>query len=187
MRAIITGALILLLVISISHAEVYKWTDDKGTVHFTEDPATIPEKYRDKAEGRITEEDLMTPEERAKAKKEQEESVKDRLKRDQKAYERSIQDEGQRKLRKDREYSEYEEQINAEKEERTRKLEEDKKPSVPEYAQISCSRCNGTGIIWKKTKILKTIGRTTYWDDGPQIATKCGDCNGKGFTLQRIK
>jgi Skp family chaperone for outer membrane proteins len=176
-----------LVFLTAAHAEIFKWVDEKGTVHFTEDSATIPEKYRDQVKSRQTEEDLMTPEERAKAKKEQEELVKDRLKRDQKAYERSIQDEGQRKLRKEREDSEYEEQINAEKEERARKLEEGKKPSVPEYAQVSCSRCNGTGIIWKKTKTLKTVGRISYWDDGPQIATKCPDCNGKGFTLQRIK
>jgi hypothetical protein len=26
----------------------YKWVDEKGTIHFTEDPGTIPEKYRDK-------------------------------------------------------------------------------------------------------------------------------------------
>ena len=187
MKIIIMTIFFLIFFVGATHSEIYKWTDDKGTVHFTEDPATIPEKYRDEAKGRITEEDLMTPEERSKAKKEHEESVKDRLRRDQKVYERSIQDEGQRKLRKEREHSEYEEQINAEKEERVRKLEEGKKPSGPEYAQISCSRCNGTGIIWKKTKILKTIGRTTYWDDGPQIATKCPDCNGKGFTLKRIK
>ena len=27
------------------HAEVYKWIDDKGTVHFTDEYSTIPEKY----------------------------------------------------------------------------------------------------------------------------------------------
>lgn len=28
-------------------AEIYKWTDDKGGIHFTEDSSTIPEKYRE--------------------------------------------------------------------------------------------------------------------------------------------
>jgi hypothetical protein len=28
-------------------AEIYRWTDDKGTVHATSDPGQIPEKYRD--------------------------------------------------------------------------------------------------------------------------------------------
>jgi hypothetical protein len=36
----------MLVVLSSAHAEIYKWVDDKGAVHFTEDPATIPEKYR---------------------------------------------------------------------------------------------------------------------------------------------
>jgi len=32
------------------HADVYKWTDDKGTVHFTDDSSNIPEKYLPSAE-----------------------------------------------------------------------------------------------------------------------------------------
>ena len=35
-----------------SHAEIYKWVDDKGTINFTEDPFTIPERYIDKTEVR---------------------------------------------------------------------------------------------------------------------------------------
>ena len=31
-------------------AQVYKWTDDKGAVHFTDDPGRIPEKYQGKAQ-----------------------------------------------------------------------------------------------------------------------------------------
>jgi hypothetical protein len=31
-------------------AEVFRWVDDKGTVHFTEEESDIPEKYRDQAE-----------------------------------------------------------------------------------------------------------------------------------------
>jgi hypothetical protein len=30
-----------------SGGEVYKWEDEKGTVHLTDDPANIPEKYAD--------------------------------------------------------------------------------------------------------------------------------------------
>ena len=33
-------------------AEMYKWVDDKGTVHFTDDPSMIPEKYRPNTETR---------------------------------------------------------------------------------------------------------------------------------------
>lgn len=69
-----------------SHAEIYKWVDDKGTVNFTEDPETIPEKYREKAGSRMTEEDLMTPEEKIRAKKRHEEEVRERQKRENKGY-----------------------------------------------------------------------------------------------------
>jgi hypothetical protein len=31
-------------------AQVYKWKDDKGVVHFTDDPGRIPEKYQGKAQ-----------------------------------------------------------------------------------------------------------------------------------------
>ena len=40
-----------LIIIPISvHAEVYKWVDEKGTIHFTDDYSTIPEKYRGQSE-----------------------------------------------------------------------------------------------------------------------------------------
>ena len=32
------------------HAEIYKWVDDKGTIHFTDDYSNIPEKYLSSAE-----------------------------------------------------------------------------------------------------------------------------------------
>lgn len=31
-------------------SEVYKWVDEKGVVHFSDDPTSIPEKYRSKIE-----------------------------------------------------------------------------------------------------------------------------------------
>lgn len=49
--------------------EIFKWVDDKGTVHFTEDPATIPEKYKNQAKSRQTDDDLMSLEEREKTKR----------------------------------------------------------------------------------------------------------------------
>ena len=33
-------------------AEIYKWVDEKGTVHFTEDPGTIPDKHTEKNQSR---------------------------------------------------------------------------------------------------------------------------------------
>jgi clan AA aspartic protease (TIGR02281 family) len=40
-------------------AEMYKWVDEKGTVHFTDDISSIPEKYR----GNIEERKTQTPKE----------------------------------------------------------------------------------------------------------------------------
>ena len=59
-----------------AQAEIYKWIDEKGTIHFTEDPETIPERYRENVKSRTTEEDLMSPEERMKVKREREEQEK---------------------------------------------------------------------------------------------------------------
>ncbi len=39
---------------SLSYAQVYKWVDDSGTVHFTDDPAKVPEKYWDRVEEKKT-------------------------------------------------------------------------------------------------------------------------------------
>lgn len=36
---------------NLSSEEVYRWTDEKGTIHFTDDVSKIPEKFRREAEG----------------------------------------------------------------------------------------------------------------------------------------
>ena len=68
--------LVSLLISQSSHAEIYKWVDEEGIVHFADDPATIPEKYREK----------MTPEEAMRAKQKYEEEVRERLKREKGEY-----------------------------------------------------------------------------------------------------
>ena len=40
---------------------IYKWVDEKGTIHFTEDPETIPEKYKEEVQGRTTGTTLGSP------------------------------------------------------------------------------------------------------------------------------
>jgi len=35
----------------LSSEEVHRWTDEKGTIHFTDDVLKIPEKFRREAEG----------------------------------------------------------------------------------------------------------------------------------------
>ncbi len=64
----------LLLIAEPSFGEVYKWTDDRGGVHFTDDMIQIPEKYRPQIEklGMSEEKDATLPKRKA-------ESYRDRL------------------------------------------------------------------------------------------------------------
>ena len=78
--SVVLGAMILLFVLYPSYAkEVYKWVDEKETVHFSEDKSKIPEGYREQAEERSIPEEAKPPEEKTKAKKEGEKKAKDRL------------------------------------------------------------------------------------------------------------
>jgi aspartyl protease family protein len=52
MMVIVFCIVLLTIFVSPGNAEMYKWVDDKGTVHFTDDFSTIPEKYREDAETR---------------------------------------------------------------------------------------------------------------------------------------
>ena len=47
-------------------AEMYKWVDEKGTVHFTDDISSIPEKYREDVEERETSKETPDQEVREK-------------------------------------------------------------------------------------------------------------------------
>ena len=187
LKSIALTILILFLLMGITHSEVYKWVDDKGTVHFTEDPATIPEKYQDKIKSRKTEEDLMSPEEKARARIEHERDLKERTRKEQKAYEKSLAEEDLRKKRRELEDGKEEERLKTEKEEKARKTEENKEQEEPEYVEESCFDCNGTGTIWKPIKIAEkdSFGRV-HWKE-EKLPIKCKSCNGKGFILRRIK
>jgi len=72
--------LLFLFSAEFSFAEVYKWVDEKGVVHFTDDFIQIPEKYRPQIER------LGTSEERGETKiegesspKKKDETYKDRI------------------------------------------------------------------------------------------------------------
>jgi hypothetical protein len=60
----------LLMIPFLVYAEVYKWVDEKGTVHFTDDNSTIPEKYGQQVERRSLQEDSkpMTEEKKTESK-----------------------------------------------------------------------------------------------------------------------
>lgn len=63
-----TVCFIIILMISVSsvYGEMYKWVDEKGTVHFTDDISSIPEAYRERVEERKATKETATPEPKAK-------------------------------------------------------------------------------------------------------------------------
>jgi hypothetical protein len=62
MRVIIPLIIILAVLVPSSYGEMYKWVDEKGTVHFTDDLSNIPEKYREDAETRKPSKEIRSPE-----------------------------------------------------------------------------------------------------------------------------
>ncbi len=61
MKALLLCITLLAFSISPLYAEMYKWVDEKGTVHFTDDPSNIPEKYQGDAETRKPSKENATP------------------------------------------------------------------------------------------------------------------------------
>jgi len=58
MRQAFLLVLLLAMVGSHAYAEMYKWVDEKGTLHFTDDFSKIPEKYQPDAESQKTPKEL---------------------------------------------------------------------------------------------------------------------------------
>jgi clan AA aspartic protease (TIGR02281 family) len=56
----------LTVMVPSSYGEMYKWVDEKGTVHFTDDLSSIPEKYRQDAETRKPPKEISTPQPKEK-------------------------------------------------------------------------------------------------------------------------
>jgi len=61
MRFIILLFILLTTFVPSGYAEMYKWVDEKGTVHFTDDLSSIPEKYRQDAETRKPSKEISKP------------------------------------------------------------------------------------------------------------------------------
>jgi clan AA aspartic protease (TIGR02281 family) len=60
--------IILVFLVPSSYGEMYKWVDEKGSVHFTDDLSNIPEKYREEAETRKPPQETSTPKPQDKSK-----------------------------------------------------------------------------------------------------------------------
>ena len=62
MRFVVLLAIMMLTtIVPSSYGEMYKWVDEKGTVHFTDDLSSIPEKYRQGIETRKPTKESSTP------------------------------------------------------------------------------------------------------------------------------
>ena len=68
MRSLLLLTVILGVWVASSYGEMYKWVDEKGTVHFTDDLSTIPEKYHEEAETRKPSKETPTPKPQEKSK-----------------------------------------------------------------------------------------------------------------------
>lgn len=77
---VILISVLFMLIAEISFAQVYKWVDEKGAVHFTDDITQVPEKYRSKTENTgLPEEKEETKREGEVTPKKAEETYKDQL------------------------------------------------------------------------------------------------------------
>jgi chromosome segregation ATPase len=71
--------LIFLFIANLAFAQVYKWVDEKGVTHFTDDITQIPEKYRKAIEEiKIKEEKIETKTEGESSAKGKEDTYRDR-------------------------------------------------------------------------------------------------------------
>ncbi len=62
MKTAILPFFVVIVLVSPSYGEMYKWVDEKGTVHFTDDVSTIPEKFRQDVEERGAPKETAAPE-----------------------------------------------------------------------------------------------------------------------------
>ena len=60
MKFIIIIFILLAVMVPSSYGELYKWVDEKGTIHFTDDLLSVPERYRQDAETRNPPKDIST-------------------------------------------------------------------------------------------------------------------------------
>ena len=163
----------LLLHSQLAQAVIYKWIDEKGAVHFTDDPATIPEKFKNQTSSRETEEDRMTIQQRIEVNKEEEKRVREKSKKDQSEYERSLKEESDRKTKREFEDALQQKKLEREKEIKRQDQAIKKKEQEEKDAYKECANCNGKG--WIGVDVV-TLGGG--WDT---IRKPCSICGGTGY------
>ena len=68
MKIVILFIVILIFSVSPVYGEMYKWVDEKGALHFTDDLSKVPEKYRPDAETLKAPKEISSPEIKGKMK-----------------------------------------------------------------------------------------------------------------------
>jgi membrane protein involved in colicin uptake len=169
-----------LLFASFVWAEIYKWVDEKGSVHFTDDPTTIPEKFKNQTNSRETEEDRMTIQQRTEVNKEQEKRARERIKRDQSEYERSLKEESDRKTKREFEEALYQKKLEREKEIKRQDEAIKKKEQEEKDAYKKCWNCDGKGYIGKE--VVESWGGVPFPGGRSFNVNKtCSICGGTGY------
>ncbi len=158
-RIILVGLLACMVVglvmVKPTHAEIYKWVDEKGTIHFTEDPSKIPEKYREKTQSRTTEEDLIPLEERVRIKKKEEAEIRGRLKREKNEAEIRMLEEQLKKIS---------EGVEKERREVERKREDASRAPSPGYIPFDKFKYVTKGMT--EAEVLSRFGPPTREEEG---------------------
>ena len=61
-KKILLGTIGVLILATLTFAqEIYQWTDEKGTVHFTDDLSLVPERYRNQVQEKKSPKELSSP------------------------------------------------------------------------------------------------------------------------------
>jgi len=60
-KGFIPSLIILILLVPPCYGEMYRWVDEKGTLHFADDLSKVPEKYRSDAEMRKAPKEMREP------------------------------------------------------------------------------------------------------------------------------
>jgi len=185
MRRLFIISIGLLFVVGLAemcNAEIYRWVDEKGTVHFTEDPSTIPEKYRNQMKSRKTEENYMSAEEKAKAKQLGEQKTRERMERGQREYDKTIEEERRRKAEKDTRNKLDEIQMELQKsikrqEDAIKQEQRDREREREQYKK--CWNCDGKGYIGKE--VMESHGGVPSGRPPFHTQKACSICGGTGY------
>ena len=66
MKYLILVFSVFFIIVLPGYGEMYKWVDEKGTIHFADDLSNVPEKYRSGAEKRTSPKESLKPEAKEK-------------------------------------------------------------------------------------------------------------------------